>query len=124
MPVSKVGGLSIPLDSPAKETLLLLHKNGYESLYIQVWPLAFFFFSYFPIFMRHVFLFLSLGTCEVEAALDRMIDRCQSGVQGSFHASAEELVPLLGLTDRESAVKICGLYSKVETFLFLFLILV
>lgn len=70
--------------------------------------------------MHHVFLFLSLGACEVEAALDRMIDRCQSRAQGSFQASAEELVPLLGLTDRESAVKICGLYSKVETFLLFF----
>lgn len=53
VPVSKVGGLSIPLDSPAKETLSLLHTNGYESLYIEVWPFAFFFlfsFLYAPCF--------------------------------------------------------------------------
>ncbi|XP_039894319.1 lysophospholipid acyltransferase LPCAT4 [Simochromis diagramma] len=28
VPVSKVGGLSLPLESPARETLTLLHKNG------------------------------------------------------------------------------------------------
>lgn len=28
VPVSKLGGLSLPLDSPAKETLSLLHSNG------------------------------------------------------------------------------------------------
>lgn len=29
-PVRKLGGLSLPLDSPARETLALLHKNGWE----------------------------------------------------------------------------------------------
>ncbi|KAM9335437.1 lysophospholipid acyltransferase LPCAT4 [Symphorus nematophorus] len=84
VPVSKMGGLSLPLESPARETLSLLHRNG-------------------------------LGADEVEAALDRMIDRCQSGPQGSGQASAEELVSILGLTDRQAAVTICGLYSKDET---------
>ncbi|XP_029310684.1 lysophospholipid acyltransferase LPCAT4 [Cottoperca gobio] len=83
VPVNKLGGLSLPLESPARETLSLLHRNGLES---------------------H----------EVEAALDRMIGRCQSGVQGS-KASAEELASILGLTDRQTAVTICGLYSKDET---------
>lgn len=83
VPVSKLGGLSVPLESPARETLSLLHRNG-------------------------------LGAHEVKAALDRMIDRCQSGAQGS-KASAEELASILGLTDEQTAVTICGLYSKDET---------
>lgn len=83
VPVSKLGGLSVPLESPARETLSLLHRNG-------------------------------LGAHEVKAALDRMIDRCQSGAQGS-KASAEELASVLGLTDEQTAVTICGLYSKDET---------
>lgn len=67
--------------------------------------------------MHFIFFFLPirLGASEVEAALDRLIDRCQSGAQGSVRATVEELVPLLGLKDRESAVKICSLYSKVAT---------
>lgn len=66
--------------------------------------------------MHYAFLLpIRLGASEVQAALDRLIDRCQPGPQGSVRANAEELVPLLGLTDRESAVKICGLYSKVST---------
>lgn len=28
VPVHKLGGLSLPLDSPARETLSLLHRNG------------------------------------------------------------------------------------------------
>uniref|UniRef100_A0A8P4K877 Lysophosphatidylcholine acyltransferase 4 n=1 Tax=Dicentrarchus labrax TaxID=13489 RepID=A0A8P4K877_DICLA len=83
VPVNKLGGLSLPLDSPARETLSLLHKDG-------------------------------LGVHEVEAALDRMIDRCQSGAQGTVQASAEELASLLGLTDKQTAARICGLYSKDE----------
>uniref|UniRef100_A0A3B4XEG8 Lysophosphatidylcholine acyltransferase 4 n=1 Tax=Seriola lalandi dorsalis TaxID=1841481 RepID=A0A3B4XEG8_SERLL len=83
VPVSKLGGLSLPLESPARKTLSLLLKNGLEA-------------------------------SEVEAALDRMIDRCQSGAQGS-KASAEELASVLGLTDRETAVTVCDLYSKDET---------
>ncbi|XP_044197716.1 lysophospholipid acyltransferase LPCAT4 [Thunnus albacares] len=83
VPVSKLGGLSLPLESPVRKTLSLLHRNG-------------------------------LGASEVEAALDRMIDRCQSGAQG-FKASAEELAAILGLTDRQTAVTICGLYAKDET---------
>uniref|UniRef100_A0A8C9WWR8 Lysophosphatidylcholine acyltransferase 4 n=1 Tax=Sander lucioperca TaxID=283035 RepID=A0A8C9WWR8_SANLU len=82
VPVNQLGGLSFPLESPARETLSLLHRNG-------------------------------LGAHEVEAALDRMLDRCQSGAQGS-KASAEELASILGLTDRPTAVTICGLYSKDE----------
>uniref|UniRef100_A0A3Q3LSA5 Lysophosphatidylcholine acyltransferase 4 n=1 Tax=Mastacembelus armatus TaxID=205130 RepID=A0A3Q3LSA5_9TELE len=78
VPVSKLGGLSLPLDSPARETLSLL------------------------------------GASEVQAALERMIDKCQSGAQES-KASAEELASILGLTDRKTAATICGLYSKDET---------
>ncbi|TMS01887.1 Lysophospholipid acyltransferase LPCAT4 [Larimichthys crocea] len=84
VPVSKLGGLSIPLDSPARETLSLLHRNG-------------------------------LGAHKVEAALHRMMDRCQSAAQASVRASAEELASILGLTDRQTAVTICGLYSKDDT---------
>lgn len=51
----------------------------------------------------------SLGAAEVEAALGRMIDRCQSG---SVKACAEDLVSILGLTDKRAAVTICSLYSK------------
>ncbi|KAM4537321.1 lysophospholipid acyltransferase LPCAT4 [Odontesthes bonariensis] len=83
VPVSKLGGLSLPLDSPARETLSLLHKNG-------------------------------LGAHEVEVALDRMTDRCRSGAPGS-KASAEELASILALTDKRTAVRICGLYSKDES---------
>ncbi|XP_074479402.1 lysophospholipid acyltransferase LPCAT4 [Sebastes fasciatus] len=83
VPVTKLAGLSLPVESPARETLSLLYGNGLEAK-------------------------------EVEAALDRMIDRCQSGAQGS-KADAEELASILGLTERETAVNICGLYSKDET---------
>lgn len=83
VPVSKVGGLSLPLESPARETLSLLHRNG-------------------------------LRAHEVEAALDRMIDRCQSGGQGSVQANVDELASIVGLTDRQAAVDICALYSKDE----------
>lgn len=50
----------------------------------------------------------------MEAVLDRMIDRCQSGAQGSVRVSVEDLISILGVTDRQTAVTICGLYSKVE----------
>ncbi|XP_030609635.1 lysophospholipid acyltransferase LPCAT4 [Archocentrus centrarchus] len=83
VPASKLGGLSLPLESPARETLTLLHKNG-------------------------------LGAHEVEAALDRMIDRCRSEAQGT-KVSAEELASVLGLSDKQTAVHICGLYSKDDT---------
>ncbi|KAM4612121.1 lysophospholipid acyltransferase LPCAT4 [Polymixia lowei] len=80
VPVSKLGGLSLPLEPPARETLSLLHKYG-------------------------------LGASEVEAALKRMIDRCQSGVQG-WKADADELASILGLTGSRTAVKIWSRYSK------------
>ncbi|XP_056156632.1 lysophospholipid acyltransferase LPCAT4 [Lampris incognitus] len=83
VPVSKVGGLSLPLKSPARDTLSLLHKYG-------------------------------LGASEVEAALTRMIDRCQSGGQ-EWKASAEELVSILGLPEKQMAIAICGLFSKDDT---------
>lgn len=67
-----------------------------------------------------IFVSPSLGAREVEAALDRMIDRCQSGAQGSARVSVEDLVSVLGLTDRRAAVTICGLYSKVEAVLYIF----
>ncbi|KAM8900346.1 lysophospholipid acyltransferase LPCAT4 isoform 2-T2 [Spinachia spinachia] len=59
VPVKKLGGLSLPLESPARKTLKLLRTNG-------------------------------LGALEVQAALDRMLDRCRSGAQGS----KDELVDL------------------------------
>uniref|UniRef100_UPI0037E98709 lysophospholipid acyltransferase LPCAT4 n=1 Tax=Semicossyphus pulcher TaxID=241346 RepID=UPI0037E98709 len=80
VPVSKLGGLSLPLEPAARHTLSLLHKHG-------------------------------LGAQEVEAALERMIDRCQSGAQGS-KVSAEELASILGLSRRRTAVDICRLYTK------------
>jgi len=61
-------------------------------------------------------LSLSLGTHEVEVALDRMIDRCRSGAQRS-KASVEELASILAFTDKQTAVRVCGLYSKVCSFL-------
>uniref|UniRef100_A0A3Q3LA66 Lysophosphatidylcholine acyltransferase 4 n=1 Tax=Labrus bergylta TaxID=56723 RepID=A0A3Q3LA66_9LABR len=61
VPVSKLGGLSLPLDSPARDTLSLLHD---------------------------------LGAQEVEAALERMIDRCQAGAEGSLSTSGEKSVNL------------------------------
>uniref|UniRef100_A0A3Q3QGJ6 Phospholipid/glycerol acyltransferase domain-containing protein n=1 Tax=Monopterus albus TaxID=43700 RepID=A0A3Q3QGJ6_MONAL len=78
VPVIKLGGLSLPLESPPRETLSLL------------------------------------GASEVEAALSQMIDRRQSGAQGS-KASVEVLASVLGLTDRATAVTICGFYSKDDT---------
>ncbi|XP_077401798.1 lysophospholipid acyltransferase LPCAT4 isoform X2 [Vanacampus margaritifer] len=78
VPVHKVGHLSLPLLSPGREALTLLHKAG-------------------------------LGASEVEAALDRMIDRCQSG---PLSVGAEDLAALLGLADQKTATSICGLYSK------------
>lgn len=79
VPVSKVGGLSLPLEPAARDTLALLHMEG-------------------------------LTAVEVDSALARMIDRCQSG-QG-WKVQVDELSSLLGLTDRRTAVKICSLYSK------------
>ncbi|XP_014011889.1 lysophospholipid acyltransferase LPCAT4 isoform X2 [Salmo salar] len=79
VPTRKLGGLSLPLEPPARETLSLLHKDG-------------------------------LRESEVEAALSKMIDRCQS--EQGWRAGVDELAPLLGLTDRQTAAKICGLYSK------------
>ncbi|KAM6959732.1 lysophospholipid acyltransferase LPCAT4 [Tautogolabrus adspersus] len=80
VPVSKLGGLALPLDSPARDTLSLLHKHG-------------------------------LGAQKVEAALERMIDRCKSGAEGS-KVSTEELSSILGLTDKRTAVNIWRFYSK------------
>lgn len=102
-PVLKLGGLSLPQDSPARETLSLLRKDGWDvaSLACFSGPLA-------PSSLT-VFLSLSL----VEAALERMMDRCRSG---SPEVSAEGLLPLLGLTDKQEAVRVCSLYSKVVFF--------
>ncbi|XP_019966040.1 lysophospholipid acyltransferase LPCAT4 [Paralichthys olivaceus] len=83
VPVNKLGGLSLPLESPARRTLSLLHRS-------------------------------SLEASAVEDALDRMIDRCRSGAPGS-KVGAEELASILGLTDRETAVRVCKLYSKDES---------
>ncbi|KAL6118363.1 lpcat4 [Pungitius sinensis] len=82
VPVKKLGGLSLPLESPARKTLKLLRANG-------------------------------LGAHEVDAALDRMIDRCQSGAQGS-KASSEELCSILGLTGKQAPAAIRHIYAKDE----------
>ncbi|CAB1351452.1 unnamed protein product [Coregonus sp. 'balchen'] len=81
VPTRMLGGLSLPLEPPARETLSLLHKDG-------------------------------LRESEVKVALTQMIDRCQSELGSS--AVVDELVPLMGLTDRQTAAKICGLYSEVK----------
>uniref|UniRef100_H3CDG3 Lysophosphatidylcholine acyltransferase 4 n=1 Tax=Tetraodon nigroviridis TaxID=99883 RepID=H3CDG3_TETNG len=81
VPVLKLGGLSLPLDSPARETLSLLRK-------------------------------VLLSPSTVEAALGRMIDRCRSG---PAKVRAEDLISLLGLTDKRAAATVCSLYSKGET---------
>ncbi|XP_061816840.1 lysophospholipid acyltransferase LPCAT4 [Nerophis lumbriciformis] len=52
-----------------------------------------------------------LGVCEVEAALDRILDRCQTVTQGSM-VSAKELSSLLGLADQRTSVTILSFYSK------------
>ncbi|XP_008277919.1 lysophospholipid acyltransferase LPCAT4 [Stegastes partitus] len=83
VPVSKLGGLSLPLESPARETLSLLRRNG-------------------------------VGAHKIEAMLERMINRCESDAHGS-KASVEELISILALTDKQTADRICGLYSKDET---------
>ncbi|XP_023202128.1 lysophospholipid acyltransferase LPCAT4 [Xiphophorus maculatus] len=83
VPVSKLGGLSLPLEPPGRVTLSLLRKNGLEAR-------------------------------EIKAALAKMIDRCRSGAQGS-KASADELTSIFSLKDKQTAVSICGLYSKDET---------
>nr|XP_061810890.1 lysophospholipid acyltransferase LPCAT4-like [Nerophis lumbriciformis] len=50
-----------------------------------------------------------MGTRQVESALDRILDRCQSG---SSEAGAGDLAALLGLADERTAVSVCGLYSQ------------
>ncbi|XP_019726713.1 lysophospholipid acyltransferase LPCAT4 isoform X1 [Hippocampus comes] len=51
-----------------------------------------------------------LQASEMEAALDRMIDKCQSR---SALVGVEELSSLLGLADRQTAATVCRLYSKL-----------
>ncbi|XP_067117378.1 lysophospholipid acyltransferase LPCAT4 [Osmerus mordax] len=81
VPVNKLGGISLPLEPPARQTLSLLYKNGFRA-------------------------------ADVESALVRMIDRCQSG--HGWMVGKDELPSLLGLTDRPTAAKIYSLYSKDE----------
>ncbi|KAJ0055965.1 hypothetical protein NL108_017050 [Boleophthalmus pectinirostris] len=83
VPVSKLGGLSLPFESPPRETLALLRKNGFTS-------------------------------SDIEAALSRMIDRCQSQGQSS-KVSVDDLMSLLKLKDRETALAICELYSRDQS---------
>ncbi|RVE60334.1 hypothetical protein OJAV_G00179880 [Oryzias javanicus] len=82
VPVSKVGGLSLPLESPARAALTELRQGG-------------------------------LGEQEIQAAIDRIIDRCGEDAQGS-KVTVEELASVLGLRDRRAALHVCGLYSKDE----------
>lgn len=65
---------------------------------------------FFP--LLHFLLSLSLDASEVEAVLKQMIDRCESVDQG-LKVSAEELASIFGLTDRETVVTLCSLFSKV-----------
>uniref|UniRef100_A0A672G4J2 Lysophosphatidylcholine acyltransferase 4 n=1 Tax=Salarias fasciatus TaxID=181472 RepID=A0A672G4J2_SALFA len=81
VPVSKLGGLSLPLESPARETLSLLHKNR------------------------------SGTTHEIKAALDRMMEKCQTGAWGS-RVSTRELSSILAMKEKQTAAQICSLYSK------------
>ncbi|XP_004079999.1 lysophospholipid acyltransferase LPCAT4 [Oryzias latipes] len=83
VPVSKLGGLSLPLESPARDALKELRRDG-------------------------------LGEHEIQAAIDRIIDRCGEDTEGST-VSVEELASLLGLRDRQAAVHLCSLYSKGES---------
>lgn len=78
----------------------------------------FFFLLLLFFFFLTIVVSFSLGAGDVEAALDRMIDRCQTGAQGSARASVDELAAILGLTDRQAAVTICGLYyfKVIEVF--------
>lgn len=45
--------------------------------------------------------------------MDRMIDRCRSGAEGT-KVNAEELASILGL-NKKTAIHICSLYSKDDT---------
>uniref|UniRef100_A0A3P9IJ17 Lysophosphatidylcholine acyltransferase 4 n=1 Tax=Oryzias latipes TaxID=8090 RepID=A0A3P9IJ17_ORYLA len=83
VPVSKLGGLSLPLESPARDALTELRRDG-------------------------------LGEHEIQAAIDRIIDRCGEDTEGS-KVSVEKLASLLGLRDRRAAVHLCSLYSKGES---------
>ncbi|XP_061107958.1 lysophospholipid acyltransferase LPCAT4 [Conger conger] len=78
-PVRKLGCLSLPTPSPARETLLLLQRHGVS---------------------------------DMVAILKVMIDSCQS--HQDLLISADQLTSLLGLTDRQTATKICNLYSEGE----------
>lgn len=119
IPVSKLKDLSVPLESPGKEAMTLLYRKGWEPVWIylllnlgylscekQATPplplLTLWSLSSSPI---------SLGPRDVEAALDRMIDRCRSG-NGGTKVNAEELASILGL-NKKTAVHICSLYSRV-----------
>ncbi|XP_036406996.1 lysophospholipid acyltransferase LPCAT4 [Megalops cyprinoides] len=52
------------------------------------------------------------GVSDMKAVLKLMIDSCHSGQEE--RVSADQLASLLGLTDRQTATKICTLYSKGE----------
>ncbi|KAJ8382513.1 hypothetical protein SKAU_G00032910 [Synaphobranchus kaupii] len=52
------------------------------------------------------------GMLDMVATLNVLIGSCQSGQDGSI--SSDQLTSLLGLTDRQTATKICDLYSKGE----------
>ncbi|CAN9509566.1 unnamed protein product [Ophioblennius macclurei] len=82
VPVLKVGGLSLPVDSPARITLSLLHKNRVEEE-------------------------------EIKAALDRMMEKCQSGAWGS-RVTTRELASILALEETQTTERICSLYSKKD----------
>ncbi|XP_039519778.1 lysophospholipid acyltransferase LPCAT4 isoform X2 [Pimephales promelas] len=54
-----------------------------------------------------------LTNARVEAVMNDMIDSCHSGQ--SAMVPADHLTSILGLKDRNTAVKICSLYSKDDT---------
>ncbi|KAJ8261570.1 hypothetical protein GJAV_G00155840 [Gymnothorax javanicus] len=57
-------------------------------------------------------LLQNVGVSDMAAILKMMIDSCQS--RQEWQISAEELSSLLGLSDTQTATKICNLYSKEE----------
>ncbi|XP_076846850.1 lysophospholipid acyltransferase LPCAT4 [Brachyhypopomus gauderio] len=78
-PVTKMGGLSLPLEPPAGESLKMLKREGFT-------------------------------TAQMKMVMNTMIDYCHSG-QGAM-VTVDQLTNLLGLTEKQPAVKICSLYSK------------
>lgn len=93
--------------------LSLLENTRARSLFVQFITLWMNFVLWREPFHTLSSPLLSLKEPQVEAALKQMIDRCQSGSQEST-VSATELGSILGVTDGETALTICSLFSKVQ----------